>query len=80
MRYRMWSPRTDRAGAEEARCGSTARTQSARMPSSCEMHELAYRLSLAVVGSMIAATGVIRFAGKPDFCACSRINDSLAAL
>ena len=33
----------------------------------------------AVVGSVTAATGVMRLAGKPDFCACSRIGASLGA-
>ena len=34
----------------------------------------------AVVGSITAATGVMRLAGKPDLVACSRISASLGAL
>jgi hypothetical protein len=34
----------------------------------------------AVAGLMTALTGVILFAGNPDFSACNRIKSSLGAL
>ena len=38
-----------------------------------------HRPRFAVVGSITVAIGVMRFAGKPDFAACSRISASLGA-
>jgi hypothetical protein len=35
---------------------------------------------LPVAGLITALTGVIRFAGKPDLSACSRMSSSLGAL
>jgi len=46
----------------------------------CVASLAAQRDPCAVVGSITAATGVIRLAGKPDLAACSRISASLGAL